>query len=91
MENEEPAVGQNPLDIVKNRMSACFGAKDHVFAEQNQEFKKAKDLMKIAKLNNIGLDQFTEIASAYLKEKGLDEAHIEKQVQRIKKKAEARL
>ena len=69
----------NIVSEIRQRIGACFGTADGIFAGHHSDEKQAKELRKLAAANSISLIEVQEIVLGYLYGKGFTPEHIKEQ------------
>lgn len=76
---------EEALEIIQKRLPACFGDADKIFAGHPYDEKRARELRKFAKKNNISLEEVMELVDDFLIKTGFPTDHCAEQVQRAGK------
>ena len=76
---------EEALDYVKQKMGACFGSEDGIFAGHPFDEGRAKELRKFASDKGLTLEEVIKISLAYMQNKKYIREHIDEQMVDIKK------
>lgn len=73
------------MDTIIQLIPGMFGGVDKLFAIHPNDQERAIDCLNLAFYNSITLEQFTKLCTEYLRNSGCSKAHIDQEVDRLKK------
>lgn len=85
MTDKDKVFRYDMLHFIRQRIGACFGQMDGVFAEHPADEKEAKDLRDRALKAGLTLQEVLEIAFGYLYSRGFNQGHIHEQIEEVKR------
>ena len=68
----------------KDKLPACFGCEDHVFASHSMDEKRGKQMMEDAFSSGASINDLLEAVTQYLTSKGCPDGHIKDQINTVK-------
>lgn len=69
------------LQTLRQRIGACFGSVDLLFAEHPSDEQEAEELLELAFENNISLDEVVELTFTFLfKQNDIDPTFLKEQL-----------
>lgn len=83
MTDQEKIMRHDTLEVLRTRISGCFGTADGIFAGHSNDEDRAKELLKMALDNKITIREIREITLGYLHSQSYIGDHIKEQLEKV--------